>query len=397
MSEATDMRHGSAERPAELPSSVACVRCLTSLGGVRLDGACPKCELPAVVSVPASVRIMIKEGLRRAPHGLLCQRCGQSLGGLGLKDVCPQCQLSVDTSIEGGGWQAALTDDGAVVADTPCARCGYNIRSLHESGDCPECGLPLRRTIVGDFICFADPAWARRIARGAALISNSIRLCIALLVAAVVVSLLAELLQFRTNTVLAWPIALCLPAVIGLGCLGLLLITAPEHTWMPNDRSARRRRTARIGLIGGIAAAAIMVGLTGRFWTPGAIPVLELTILPYAFFALGLFGYFSYLGMLCDRIPDARLSLVSNSLRVGLGYSLAVLTVCFLLMTVVTVAFPQWVAGPLVMLAALVALVAGVFGMGSALRAIFFHSRFATALSREADLAKKNRHPEGNI
>jgi hypothetical protein len=395
MRETTDTATDSAERPAELPSSVACVRCLTNLGGVRLDGACPKCELPAAVSVPAPVRIMIKEGLRRAPDGLMCQRCGQSLGGLGLKDVCPRCELSVDTSIEGGGWQPALTDDGAVVADTPCVRCGYNLRGLHESRDCPECGLPARRTIAGDFICFADPAWARRIARGAALISHVIWLFVVLFVAVIVATLLADLLRFRKRDVLAWSIALSLPVVIGLGCLGLLLMTAPEHTWVPSDPSARRRRAARLGLIGSIVTT-VMVRIA--VWTPGAFTALQMAgvALQFASLAVGLIGYFGYLAMLSDRIPDARLSRVSNSLRVGLGYSIAALTVCFMLMSISKAMLPQRVAQPVYVLAAIVALTAGVLALGSALRAIFFHSRLAAALAHEADLATENRRATGD-
>ena len=380
---------------AELPSSVSCVRCLTNLGGVRLDGACPKCELPAVVSVPASVRIMIKEGLRRAPHGLLCQRCGQSLGSLGLKDVCPQCELRVDTSIEGGGWQPALTDDGALVADTSCVRCGYNLRSLHESGNCPECGLPLRRTIAGDFICFADPDWARRIARGTALISNSLWLFVFLFVAVIVVSLLADLLRFSKSDLLAWSIALSLPLVIGLGCSGLLLMTAPEHAWIPSDRSARRRRAARLGLIGGIATTAVVCTVV---WVPGAVSVFQMAgmVLPFASLAVGLIGYFGYLKMLCDRIPHTRLSHVSNALRVGLGYSMAILTVCLISMTLVRSTLPQWAARPLYVLGAFVVLIAGGSVLGSALRAIFFHSRLAAALAHEADLATRNRPAAGD-
>lgn len=133
MSDPPSQPEAPAEPIATLPVSVTCMRCLTKLGGVRLDGVCPKCGLPAAVSAPASVRIMMKQGLRRAPQGLLCQRCGHSLAGLTLKEFCPECELGVDTSIEGGGWQPALTDDGAVLADTPCARCGYLRASLRQS------------------------------------------------------------------------------------------------------------------------------------------------------------------------------------------------------------------------------------------------------------------------
>ena len=329
------------------------------------------------------------------PAGLLCQRCGCSLGGLTLKDVCPQCELAVDTSIEGGGWQPALTDDGAVVADTPCARCGYNLRGLHESGDCPECGLPVRRTIVGDFICFADPAWTRRIARGAALIFHFTWLLVVLFVVVIVASLVANLLRFSKSDLLAWPITLSLPFVIGLGCWGLLLMTASEHTWIPSDRSARRRRTARLGLIGGIAAMAVV---RGAVWTPGTVSGLQIVgiALPFASLAIGLIGYFGYLGMLCDRIPDARLSRASNSLRVGFGCSMTAMTVCLMLMSVVAATLPLSVAQPIYGLGAIVALIAGVFCFGNVLGAIFFHSRLATALAHEADLATRNRRAADN-
>lgn len=397
MSDTTVTSNDSTERPAEFPASAICARCLANLGGVRLDGACPKCGLLTVMSVPPPVRSLIlrKQGLRHAPDGLLCQRCGHSLGGLTLKDVCPECELSVATSIEGGGWQAALTDDGAVVADTPCTRCVYNLRGLHESGDCPECGLPVRRTIVGNFICFADPVWARQIARGARLLSCFVRLLVVLPVTLILMSFLVDLLPFDKNDLLPWSIALSLPLVIGLGCFGLLLITASEHTWKSSDRSARHRRTARLGLIGGIVTIAVV---RVAAWTPGAVSGLQVLgiALPLASLAIGLIGYFGYVGMLCARIPNARLSRVSGWLRVGFGYSMVILTGCLVSMVFVRFALPQWAARPIYGLGGIVVLIAGGSAIGSALRAIFFHSRLAAALANEADLANKNISAAGD-
>ena len=51
-----------------------------------------------------------------------------------------------------------------------CAHCGYNLRGLPPEGKCPECGTPIARSLHGNLLSAADPAWLQRIYRGQTLI-----------------------------------------------------------------------------------------------------------------------------------------------------------------------------------------------------------------------------------
>ncbi len=57
-------------------------------------------------------------------------------------------------------------DGGGEAADLHCVRCGYHLRGLAEDGTCPECGTAVARSMRGDLLSAADPAWLRRIYRG---------------------------------------------------------------------------------------------------------------------------------------------------------------------------------------------------------------------------------------
>ncbi len=57
--------------------------------------------------------------------------------------------------------------DDEIARDVPCLQCGYNLRGLTSFHTCPECGLTVARSLRGDRLCFADPRWVRRLARGA--------------------------------------------------------------------------------------------------------------------------------------------------------------------------------------------------------------------------------------
>src|SRR5262245_32112317 len=69
---------------------------------------------------------------------------------------------------------------GHIDVDMPCVACNYNLRGLDLDGACPECGLAIERSIHGDLLRFADPAWVRTIASGANWIVVSILLSIVL-------------------------------------------------------------------------------------------------------------------------------------------------------------------------------------------------------------------------
>lgn len=61
----------------------------------------------------------------------------------------------------------ALDPHQRVAVELPCRQCGYNLRTLHAGAHCVECGHPVRQSIAGDYLRFADPAWLDTLARGA--------------------------------------------------------------------------------------------------------------------------------------------------------------------------------------------------------------------------------------
>jgi len=53
-----------------------------------------------------------------------------------------------------------------VARDLGCARCGYNLRGLSHNATCPECGVPVKHSLHGPWLRYADRRWAKQTLRG---------------------------------------------------------------------------------------------------------------------------------------------------------------------------------------------------------------------------------------
>jgi len=73
-----------------------------------------------------------------------------------------------------------LDAQGCVGEDIPCRRCGYNLRGLSPEGRCPECGIAVGRSLLGDYLRFAEPHWVRTLASGSTILLVAIALTLAL-------------------------------------------------------------------------------------------------------------------------------------------------------------------------------------------------------------------------
>lgn len=62
--------------------------------------------------------------------------------------------------------QLRTDPEGRIDQDLSCIACDYNLRGLPPDGTCPECGRQVQDSLSAYRLCFADPAWLRRIARG---------------------------------------------------------------------------------------------------------------------------------------------------------------------------------------------------------------------------------------
>jgi MFS family permease len=63
-----------------------------------------------------------------------------------------------------------LDQAGLIAEDLPCRHCGYNLRTLSLEVQCPECGTSVGRSVHGDYLRYADPAWVRGLATGAIIV-----------------------------------------------------------------------------------------------------------------------------------------------------------------------------------------------------------------------------------
>jgi hypothetical protein len=122
--------------------------------------------------------------------------------------------------------------NGVIDTDLPCHHCGFNLRTHHLRDRCPECGTPVRNSIHGDNLCFADPDFLRSVIRGASVITWS-----ALLL--VVTCLL--------NTFTGLPILEYSSLfIVGLALYGVFLLTTPDPASTSEASYARFRTPARV-------------------------------------------------------------------------------------------------------------------------------------------------------
>ena len=66
-----------------------------------------------------------------------------------------------------------LDSEGRIDTDLECMTCGYNLRTRLPDSTCPECGDTVLQS-MRYLLRFADPAWLRRLAWGAACIAAAI-------------------------------------------------------------------------------------------------------------------------------------------------------------------------------------------------------------------------------
>ncbi len=123
-----------------------------------------------------------------------------------------------------------------------CTRCGYSLSGLPKDGNCPECAHPVAESLKGDFLRFADPVFARRIDRGATLLSITLGLGVLLLFSLVGAGGGAGLCLL--------PTAFLVFAVPILGTIGWCLLTAADPSRVPGGPERAMVNTSRAALAG---------------------------------------------------------------------------------------------------------------------------------------------------
>jgi hypothetical protein len=157
----------------------------------------------------------------------------------------------------GGG--ARLDPHTPIDFDILCQRCAYNLRGLLPSGRCPECGVPVRVSIAGELLQFADPTWIKRLATGGTLV----RAILILLIIASIPTTGLGLRDWRYGRLSVLLVAAVIPALL----VGAWLLATPNPLLRKTERWRAPRRILRaVILINGLSVAFSVVLLCAQPW-----------------------------------------------------------------------------------------------------------------------------------
>jgi hypothetical protein len=170
----------------------------------------------------------------------------------------------------------ALDAEGRVAADIPCVRCGYNVRTLPATGVCPECAHPVAWSLRGSGLCYAPPAWLRRINGGVLVLLCTLGGLFVCMAGSICASVYLGLTSSDDGQAVPNEYA-ALGALIFfswgavwlvVGVVGLVLLTAREPLARERQADSLARRITRVCLVTTIILAAlglltIMLARTG--------------------------------------------------------------------------------------------------------------------------------------
>ena len=218
--------------------------------------------------------------------------------------------------------QVALDAEGRVVKDLACIQCGYNLRTLHRDAKCPECGVVVGRSVRGDWLRYADPAWLGNISAGLAWIVRAIVLFLLFMVFALVTALVAGAVGGKGGTVIGIVMSVVLElamlvAVIG-GVGGLWAFTTPEPSPIGPASDLDPRRLVRLSGCAGLIAILAMLSFGESSSGPVLRPIAALLLLAWCAVVL------IYVRRLALRIPDHGKARGARNLLIGFLVVIAV-------------------------------------------------------------------------
>ena len=208
---------------------------------------------------------------------------------------------------------------GVVTQDVYCFGCAYNLRGLSEEATCPECGRPVAATTQGQLAAIADPAWLKRLARGAGMLAANIPAhCVAVVVCIVATA------NWNRRDVTAWTMIGLLGATCAWAAAALWVLTPrePEAPYRWPSRNWRRATRGYALLLAGAVAVVPALQLWGGFVAQLVAP-FALVGLPLLAWALALI----VLHRLSFRVPHphlgrwTRMFLVATILAAGFPYA----------------------------------------------------------------------------
>lgn len=240
----------------------------------------------------------------------------------------------------------APSQASGAAAAARCRRCSYNLAGLAAEALCPECSLPARESLGSFQLVNAEPAYRRRLRRGAMFISWAIPVLL--------VAVLASIILTEIDVMPRWldvTLDVVVVLILAVAVLCHLLYTAAERSDEPGARPPRSRRVVHIAVLClavTIAFQLVMIAawqrvLAGRYdwmyaWSIAAMVNWSLMIV-----GLGVLmtATAAYTGWLSSRLSDSRGVRLARRCRQFLPFLIAP----FMLWSIVA-AFISWRARP---------------------------------------------------
>lgn len=210
----------------------------------------------------------------------------------------------------------ALNADGTIGQDVACVHCGYNLRGLTADGRCPECNSPVGRSIHGNLLAFADPAWLGTLQLGVRVKLWNILIMLAAAAIAIVLGLVGAPTQALVIT--------ALPAAV-VGLWATILLTTQEPRISLSEDTVSLRRIVRVCAL--LAMLEPLRELEDRL-SGGARVILVIVLIASVIAGLvQAFGEFVYLRRFARRIPDERLERSTTTVMWGVVVGLTLVGV----------------------------------------------------------------------
>ncbi|MBS0197636.1 MAG: hypothetical protein JSR77_12855 [Planctomycetes bacterium] len=218
--------------------------------------------------------------------------------------------------MSGGGESTQVAP--AVAGDYACIGCGYTLRGLPVDRSCPECGMPVARSLVGNELRHAAPAYLRTLRTGAYwLLVGTILQFVTTGLAFVCVITIVNLAKSWANLV-PWlfEAADIVPAFLLLWAY--TKFTTPDPGMSLKEQPGAARRVARTALLV-VACSTVArftlttMGIHAQF-TPNMTPkmialsstALAVVLIQWIAMIVQFFAVLLYIRWLATRIPDSK-------------------------------------------------------------------------------------------
>jgi hypothetical protein len=197
---------------------------------------------------------------------------------------------------------------------------------LARDGLCPECAAPVAVSAHEDFLCFAEPHYVARLARGNRWISRGLTLSVIaallLFLGAILISGVRPASGLDELLVVAWALLGTISLLAGLlwFLAGVWLVTSVEPGTPTGWRRDRARKLVRAYLVVGTLAVALDIWLEEV--VPPVAVVAACTLLSIGcsvFGVIGLVAYFHYVRDVAARLPDRRFAARAGALAWNLA------------------------------------------------------------------------------